>query len=68
MTLFTFLGVKSHGWTFYDPVNLYKRLQDIWLLGNWPESEISLQLFPVTGLRMTGIVLKRRTRGTNGDA
>jgi len=21
MTLFVFRGVKSHGWTFYDPVN-----------------------------------------------
>jgi len=22
MTLFTFLGVKSHGWTFYDPIKI----------------------------------------------
>ncbi len=21
MTLFAFRGVKSHGWTFYDPIN-----------------------------------------------
>jgi len=22
MTLFAFRGVKSHGWTFYDPINV----------------------------------------------
>ncbi len=33
MTLFAFRGVKSHGWTFYDPINIEQQRDQLQIPG-----------------------------------